>query len=82
MIYLFNKKKELQRIVPRKHIISATQTVERNGVYQLTAEMPSFYVDKDRRETNYKKLVEYATFVGHYDVQKRFQIYKIYTLNI
>lgn len=82
MIYLFNKKKELQRIVPRKHIISATQTVERNGVYQLTAEMPSFYVDKDRRETNYKKLVEDATFVGHYDVQKRFQIYKIYGTNL
>lgn len=82
MIYLFNKKKELQRIVPRKHLISAIQIVERNGVYQLTAEMPSFYVDKDKRETNYKKLVEDASFIGHYDLQKRFQIYKIYGTNL
>ena len=82
MIYLFDRTKKLQKIIPRKHIINANPTVVRNGIYQLAVEVPLFYEDKKGTQYNYQKSVSKATFAGHYDVNGRFQLYKIYSRNI
>ena len=82
MIYLFDRAKKLQKIIPRKHIINATQTKVRNGIYQLAVEVPIFYEDKKGTQYNYQKSVGKATFAGHYDVNNRFQLYKIHSRNI
>ena len=82
MIYLFDREKKLQKIIPRKHIINATQTKVRNGIYQLAVEVPIFYEDKKGTQYNYQKSVSKAEFAGHYDDKNRFQLYKIYSRNI
>lgn len=82
MIYLFDRAKKLQKIIPRKHIINATQTKVRNGIYQLAVEVPIFYETKQGTQYNYQKSVGKATFAGHYDVNNKFQLYKIYSRNI
>ncbi|WP_026859346.1 phage tail spike protein [Jeotgalicoccus psychrophilus] len=82
MIYLFDRTKKLQKIIPRKHINSATQTKVRNGIYQLAVEVPIFYEDKKGTQYNYQKSVGKAEFAGHYDDKNRFQLYKIYSRNI
>lgn len=82
MIYLFDREKKLQKIIPRKHIINATQTKVRNGIYQLAVEVPIFYETKQGTHYNYQKSVSKAEFAGHYDDKNRFQLYKIYSRNI
>src|SRR5699024_1374091 len=82
MIYLFERAKKLQKIIPRKHIINATQTKVRNGIYQLAVEVPIFYETKQGTHYNYQKSVSKAEFAGHYDDKNRFQLYKIYSRNI
>ena len=82
MIYLFDRAKKLQKIIPRKHIINATQTKVRNGIYQLAVEVPFFYETKQGTHYNYQKSVSKAEFAGHYDDKNRFQLYKIYSRNI
>ena len=82
MIYLFDRAKKLQKIIPRKHIINATQTKVRNGIYQLAVEVPIFYETKQGTHYNYQKSVSKAEFAGHYDDKGRFQLYKIYSRNI
>lgn len=82
MIYLFDRAKKLQKIIPRKHIINATQTKVRNGIYQLAVEVPIFYETKQGTHYNHQKSVEKAEFAGHYDDKNRFQLYKIYSRNI
>lgn len=82
MIYLFDRAKKLQKIIPRKHIINATQTKVRNGIYQLAVEVPIFYETKQGTHYNYQKSVSKAEFAGHYDDKNRFQLYKIYSRNI
>ena len=52
MIYLFDRAKKLQKIVPKKHIIDAKQNKVRNGIYSLTVEVPIFYETK--KETGIK----------------------------
>ncbi|CAM4129519.1 phage tail spike protein [Jeotgalicoccus halotolerans] len=82
MIYLFDRTKKLQKIIPRKHINSAKPTVVRNGIYQLAVEVPLFYETKQGTHYNYQKSVSKAEFAGHYDDKGRFQLYKIYSRNI
>ncbi len=82
MIYLFDRQKKLQKIIPKKHLLSAIQTVELNGLYQLSVEVPLFYETKSGTQYNYKKNVEKAWFAGHYDRKKRFQLYKIHTRKV
>ncbi|MEZ2459298.1 phage tail spike protein [Salinicoccus roseus] len=82
MIYLFDRQKKLQKIIPKRHLLSAIQTVELNGLYQLSVEVPLFYETKEGTQYNYKKNVEKAWFAGHYDRQKRFQLYKIHTRKV
>ncbi len=66
----------------KKHIINATQTKVRNGIYQLAVEVPIFYETKQGTHYNYQKSVSKAEFAGHYDDKNRFQLYKIYSRNI
>ncbi|KIH69947.1 phage tail spike protein [Salinicoccus roseus] len=82
MIYLFDRQKKLQKIIPKKHLLSAIQTVELNGLYQLSVEVPLFYETKEGTQYNHKKNVEKAWFAGHYDRQKRFQLYKIHSRKV
>lgn len=82
MIYLFDRQKKLQKIIPKKHLLSAIQTVELNGLYQLSVEVPLFYETKEGTQYNHKKNVERAWFAGHYDRQKRFQLYKIHSRKV
>ncbi|MFA7745100.1 phage tail spike protein [Salinicoccus roseus] len=82
MIYLFDRQKKLQKIIPKKHLLSAIQTVELNGLYQLSVEVPLFYETKEGTQYNHKKNIEKAWFAGHYDRQKRFQLYKIHSRKV
>src|SRR5699024_5639815 len=82
MIYLFDRAKKLQKIIPRKHIINATQTKVLNGIYQLAVEVPLFYETNKGTQYNYQKAVDKAEFAGHYDDKNKFQLYKIYGRNI
>lgn len=82
MIYLFDRQKKLQKIIPKKHLLSAIQTVELNGLYQLSVEVPLFYETKEGTQYNHKKNIERAWFAGHYDRQKRFQLYKIHARKV
>lgn len=82
MIYLFDRAKKLQKIIPRKHLISGIQTKVLNGIYQLSVEVPLFYEDKKGTQYNYQKSVGKAEFAGHYDDKNKFQMYKVYGRNI
>ncbi|GAA3723232.1 hypothetical protein GCM10022378_11690 [Salinicoccus jeotgali] len=82
MIYLFDRQKKLQKIIPKKHLLSAIQTVELNGLYQLSVEVPLFYETKEGTQYNHKKNIERAWFAGHYDRHKRFQLYKIHARKV
>ena len=78
MIYLFNSKKQLNKIIPRNNIIEAVQTIELNGLYTFYMELPLFYKTNKGQLFNHKKSVDNATFIGHFDKQDRFQLYKIH----
>lgn len=82
MIYLFDRAKKLQKIIPRKHLTDAKQTVVRNGLYQLSVTAPLFYETSKGTKYNHQKSIEKAWFAGHFDTDNRFQLYKIHTRNI
>ncbi|RPF54727.1 phage tail spike protein [Abyssicoccus albus] len=78
MIYLFDSKKQLNKIIPRNNIIEALQTIELNGLYTFYMELPLFHKTNKGQIFNHKKSVDNATFIGHFDKQDRFQLYKIH----
>ncbi|RXK19099.1 phage tail spike protein [Macrococcus sp. DPC7161] len=82
MIYLFNNKKELTKIIPRKNLISAVQELELNGLYTSEIELPLFYKSDNGTLFNHKKSFDNALFFGHFDKRNKFQMYKIYTRKI
>lgn len=82
MIYLFNNKKELTKIIPRENLISATQDIELNGLYTSEVELPLFYKNEKGQVYNHKKSFDNASFYGHFDRREKFQMYKIYTRKV
>ena len=78
MIYLFDSKKQLNKIIPRNNIIEAVQTIELNGLYTFYMELPLFHKTNKGQIFNHKKSVDNSTFIGHFDKQDRFQLYKIH----
>ncbi|WP_271401507.1 phage tail spike protein [Salinicoccus roseus] len=82
MIYLFNKAKNLQGMLPYKNFIDSIQTVELNGLYMVNVELPLFYWSNQGQYYNHKKKFDEATFIGHFDQNKRFQMYKIHSRKV
>ena len=78
MIYLLNYKQELIKIIPKENFVSAYYEKEINGLYTCHLECPLFYKTNERHLFNHKKWFEDAVFIGLFDKQKRFQIYKIH----
>lgn len=82
MIYLFNVKKELIKVIPRRNIVSAIQELEINGLYTAEIEVPLFYKTEQGQIFNHKKSFDNALFFGHFDYRKKFQLYKIHNRKI
>ncbi|KIX91475.1 hypothetical protein TP70_02385 [Staphylococcus microti] len=78
MIYLLNYKKELIKIIPEENFVSAYYEKEINGLYTCHLECPLFYKTNEGHLFNHKKWFDDAVFIGLFDKQKRFQIYKIH----
>ncbi len=82
MIYLFNVKKELNKIIPRTNLISFIQELEINGLYLSEVELPLFYKTEYGQYYNHKKTFDSASFFGFFDTKKKFQMYKIHTRKV
>lgn len=82
MIYLFNVKKELNKIIPRTNLISFIQELEINGLYLSEVELPLFYKTEYGQYYNHKKSFDSASFFGFFDTKKKFQLYKIHTRKV
>lgn len=82
MIYLFNVKKELNKIIPRTNLISFIQELEINGLYLSEVELPLFYKTEYGQYYNHKKAFDSASFFGFFDTKKKFQLYKIHTRKV
>ncbi|WP_411842111.1 phage tail spike protein [Salinicoccus sp. HZC-1] len=82
MIYLFNKSKRLQGMIPDNNFIDANQTVELNGLYLVNVELPLFYWSNQGQFYNHKKKFDDATFIGHFDQNNLFQLYKIHSRKV
>ncbi|WP_144781127.1 phage tail spike protein [Macrococcoides caseolyticum] len=82
MIYLFNVKKELNKIIPRTNLISFIQELEINGLYLSEVELPLFYKTEYGQYYNHKKTFDSASFFGFFDTKKKFQLYKIHTRKV
>jgi len=82
MIYLFNVKKELNKIIPRTNLISFIQELEINGLYLSEVELPLFYKTEYGQYYNHKKTFDTASFFGFFDTKKKFQLYKIHTRKV
>lgn len=82
MIYLFNVKKELNKIIPRTNLISFIQELEVNGLYLSEVELPLFYKTEYGQHYNHKKSFDTASFFGFFDTKKKFQLYKIHTRKV
>ena len=82
MIYLFDVKKELIKVIPRRNIVSAIQELEINGLYTAEIEVPLFYKTEQGQIFNHKKSFDNALFFGHFDYHKKFQLYKIHNRKI
>ncbi|MCO4095703.1 phage tail protein [Macrococcoides canis] len=82
MIYLFNIKKELNKIIPRTNLISFIQELEINGLYLSEVELPLFYKTEYGQYYNHKKSFDSASFFGFFDTKKKFQMYKIHTRKV
>ncbi|PKE57489.1 phage tail spike protein [Macrococcoides caseolyticum] len=82
MIYLFDVKKELIKVIPRRNIVSAIQELEINGLYTAEIEVPLFYKTEQGQIFNHKKSFDNALFFGHFDYRKKFQLYKIHNRKI
>lgn len=82
MIYLFNNKKELTKIIPRGNLIGAIQELEINGLYLAEVEVPLFFKTEQGQVYNHKKSFDSAAFFGFFDLKKKFQLYKIHTRKV
>ncbi|UBH16409.1 phage tail spike protein [Macrococcus armenti] len=78
MIYLFNQKKEMVKMIPFRNIITAHQTKEVNGLYKFDMELPLFFRNNKGQFFNHKKNIDNAVFIGHFDDADKFQLYKIH----
>lgn len=76
MIYLFNKDEKLIHVLKRNVIVEAIQEEILNELVTLSAVLPLFYYEKELK-VNVSKEIEKASFVGHFDQNKDFQLYKI-----
>lgn len=78
MIYLFDREKTVMRGIDYDDFTSILQKEVTNGVIDLNLETHVVKVLKDEKEpTNLKRLFENVEFVGHFDHNKEFQMYRI-----
>lgn len=78
MIYLFNRDKTAVRGIEYDDFKTITQTETLNGVIALDLEIRLSKVLKgDTKPTNVKDLFEGIEFVGHFDHNDEFQMYRI-----
>ena len=81
MIYLFNKDKELINIIGEDEVQSALYDREINNVYQLDVDLPLYFWDKDVK-VNLREIFNDVEFIGHYDLNEKFQLHKIAQFDI
>ena len=81
MIYLFNKDKELINIIGEDEVQSALYDREINNVYQLDVDLPLYFWDKDVK-VNLREIFNDVEFIGHYDLNGKFQLHKIAQFDI
>lgn len=78
MIYLFDREKTVIRGIDYDDFTSILQKEVTNGVIDLNLETHVVKVLKDEKKpTNLKRLFENVEFVGHFDHNKEFQMYRI-----
>ena len=78
MIYLFDREKMVMRGIDYDDFTSILQKEVTNGVIDLNLETQVVKVLKDEKKpTNLKRLFENVEFVGHFDHNKEFQMYRI-----
>lgn len=78
MIYLFDREKTVMRGIDYDDFTSILQKEVTNGVIDLNLETHVVKVLKDEKKpTNLKRLFENVEFVGHFDHNKEFQMYRI-----
>lgn len=81
MIYLFNKDKDLLNIIGEDEVQSALYDREINNVYQLDVDLPLYFWDKDVK-VNLREIFNDVEFIGHYDLNEKFQLHKIAQFDI
>lgn len=82
MIYLFNESKTLFSIVSREELLSFLYEREVNALYQASVEMPVQSTDKNGLSRNLYNEMQNATYFGHYDLNDKFQLHKIVTIDV
>ena len=76
MIYLFDESKTLTGTVRDEHVRSLLYDREKNGMYDISAEIPVIAYHQGNRY-NLHTATKNAVFLGHYDLEGRFQLHKI-----
>lgn len=82
MIYLFNESKTLFSIVSREELLSFLYEREVNALYQASVEMPVQSTDKNGLTRNLYNEMQNATYFGHYDLNDKFQLHKIVSIDV
>ena len=82
MIYLFNESKTLFSIVSREELLSFLYEREVNALYQASVEMPVQSMDKNGLTRNLYNEMQNATYFGHYDLNDKFQLHKIVSIDV
>lgn len=81
MIYLFDKNKKLNKALSLNHFNSAHQVKIINGSYTVDLVTPLKFT-KRGTVYNHKKAFDKAVFVGHFDENDEFQLYKIRNISV